>query len=179
MKRLALAGCVLAAAGALVACGDDAADPPATAAATSSDGVVTFDNLARDHTSDEMDYPQTPPVGGDHDPAWLNCNGVVYPDAVRDENAVHSLEHGAVWVTYDPDLPQDQVDALVDKVKGQPYTLMSPYPDQPAPVMATAWGVQLSVDMADDPALDEFLTTYRQGEQTPEPGAACDGGVMS
>ena len=177
MKRLAVLGLVLTTATLLAACGDGS--PAASPQSSADDGVVTFDGLSRDHTTDDVDYPQTPPVGGDHDAAWLDCNGVVYSEQVRDENAVHSMEHGAVWVTYDPALAQDQVDELVSKVEGEPYSLMSPYPGQPSPIMATAWGVQLSVDAADDPALDDFLTTYRQGEQTPEPGAPCDGGVMS
>ncbi len=34
---------------------------------------------------------------------WATCNGVVYTKAVRIENMVHTLEHGAVWIAYNPD----------------------------------------------------------------------------
>ena len=137
------------------------------------EGVREFSSLSRNHTADTVDYPQTPPVGGDHDPQWAACDGRVYDDAVRNENAVHSLEHGAVWISYQPGLDDSELDSLRDKVEGAPYTMMSPVADQSDPLMMTAWGAQLTVDGADDPRIDQFLAQYRQGPQTPEPGASC------
>jgi len=43
-------------------------------------------------------YDRNPPAGGAHNDVWLNCG--VYGRPVRNENAVHALEHGAVWITY-------------------------------------------------------------------------------
>jgi len=166
---------------ALTACGADepaAPTPTAQPDAVQLGEVVTFSDLTREHSEDDIDYPQAPPVGGDHDPAWLDCNGVVYDEPVRDENAVHSLEHGAVWITYQPDVDAGDLDELRAKVDGGQYIFMSPYADQNAPIMATAWGVQLAVASADDAALADFVQEYSQGPQTPEPGATCDGGVM-
>jgi hypothetical protein len=60
------------------------------------------------HTDGDVDYAQTPPVGGEHNPVWQNCG--FYQEPVRDETAVHSLEHGAVWITYSPDIPQDEIE---------------------------------------------------------------------
>lgn len=142
------------------------------------EGVQTFGDLTRDHTTDDVVYPQSPPVGGDHDPEWIDCTGTVYEQPLRKENAVHSLEHGAVWVTYTDAVSQADIDALAAKVDGQPYSFMSPYRDQESPITLTAWGVQLGLDSADDPRIDEFLTTYRAGPQTPEPGATCESGLM-
>lgn len=133
----------------------------------------TYD-VVRDHVTDPVNYEQTPPVGGPHFSAWQNCG--YYPSPVRNEHAVHSLEHGAVWITYHPDLPADQVATLRAKAE-QSYVLVSPYPDLPSPVVASAWGVQLPMESAADGALDAFLRQYRQGPQTPEPGAACTGGI--
>lgn len=136
------------------------------------DAVKTY-TVTRDHTTEKVTYEQSPPVGGDHYPTWLNCG--VYPEPVNPELAVHSLEHGAVWVTYRPDLPKDQVDKLTSEVPDT-YMVVSPYADLPAPVVASAWGVQLQLTGVDDPRLEEFIAKYRQGAQTPEPGAACTGG---
>jgi hypothetical protein len=122
-----------------------------------------------------VDYKQIPPVGGDHNPTWLNCG--VYDAPVHNENAVHSMEHGAVWITYQPDLPADQVTKLQDAAKGQSYVIVSPYDGLPAPVVASAWGYQLKLDSASDPRLEQFIRTFEQGPQTPEPGAACVGGT--
>ncbi|MGW5335226.1 DUF3105 domain-containing protein [Streptomyces bauhiniae] len=146
---------------------------------TGADGVRTWSGkLSRTHVSTKVTYPMHPPVGGNHDPVWLNCNGDVYQEPVRDENAVHALEHGAVWVTYTDRAKKADVDALAAKVKRTPYSLMSPYADQDAPLILSAWGHQVSVQSASDPEVDKFFAAYVQGDQTPEQGASCTGGVM-
>ena len=116
-----------------------------------------------------------PPVGGDHDPVVQNCG--FYAEPVRSENAVHSLEHGAVWLTYRPGLDDAQVATLRGLAEKNPYLLVSPFDQLASDVIATAWGVQLELDSAQDERLAPFLLRYLQGEQTPEPGAPCDGGV--
>jgi len=120
-------------------------------------------------------YPQTPPVGGDHSEQWQNCG--VYTEPVRSENAVHSLEHGAIWVTYRPDLAPDQVQALQSAVKTQPYGLLSPFPGLPAPVVATVWGTQLKLQSASDPQLANFIAKYADANRAPEPRGECTGGI--
>jgi len=137
--------------------------------------VQTFDKLSRDHTKSSVSYPQSPPVGGAHDPAWQNCG--FYTQPVRNENGVHSLEHGAVWITYQQNLAQDQIDKLRNLAQNQTYVLVSPYPDLPSPVVASAWGKQERLKGANDPNLGKFVQKYRQGPQTPEPGALCTGGI--
>lgn len=146
---------------------------------TGADGVKTWSGkLSRTHVTTKVSYPMHPPVGGNHNPVWLNCNGDVYTKAVPEENAVHSLEHGAVWVTYTDKAAKADVDALAAKVKKTPYSLMSPYQNQEAPLILSAWGHQVAVKSAKDPEVDKFFATYVQGQQTPEPGASCTGGVM-
>jgi len=80
-----------------------------------------------------------------------------------------------VWLTYRPGLAGGQVAKLVMLVKGNDHRMLSPYPGQPAPIMATAWGEQLSVTDAGDARLRRFAALYTQGPQDPEPGAACAG----
>jgi hypothetical protein len=145
---------------------------------TGADGVKTWKGtLSRNHVTKKVDYPTEPPVGGDHNQVWMNCNGDVYTKAINDMNAVHSLEHGAVWVTYNSKAKKADVDALAAKVKKTPYTLMSPDDEQADPIMLTAWGHQRTVAGASDPNVDAFFEKYVQGEQTPEPGAACTNGL--
>lgn len=145
---------------------------------TGSDGVKEWKGeLGREHVTRSVEYPAVPPVGGNHHQAWMNCNGDVYTEAVHNENAVHSMEHGAVWVTYDSRADRADVDALAAKVKKIPYTLMSPVEGQPDPIMMSAWGHQRAVSGADDPHVDAFFGKFVQGAQTPEPGAACAGGL--
>lgn len=145
---------------------------------TGSDGVKTWSTkLTQNHVTKSVKYPMEPPVGGDHNPVWQNCNGDVYDKAIKNENAVHSLEHGAVWVSYNSKASEADVKALAEKVKKTPYTLMSPVEDQKDPIMLSAWGHQRTVTSAKDPNVDKFFESYVQGEQTPEPGAACTNGV--
>ncbi|MFF4754875.1 DUF3105 domain-containing protein [Streptomyces sp. NPDC002514] len=145
---------------------------------TGKDGVRTWSGkLSRTHVTTSVKYPMQPPVGGNHNPVWLNCNGDVYTSPVKNENAVHALEHGAVWVTYTTAAKKADVDALAAKVKQTPYSLMSPFEDQAAPLMLSAWGHQVTVKNADDPMVAKFFSTYVQGDQTPEPGASCTGGT--
>ncbi len=69
------------------------------------------------------------------------------------------------------------MDKLAATVGKTPYTLMSPVKEQTGSIMLSAWGKQLTVDSADDPRVTQFFTKYVQGEQTPEPGAACTSGL--
>jgi hypothetical protein len=133
--------------------------------------------LTQNHVTKAVSYPMNPPVGGDHSQAWMTCDGSVYTKAIPNENAVHSLEHGAVWVTYNDKAADADVKTLADKVSKTPYTLMSPVEDQTGAIMLSAWGKQLTVEKASDPRVQQFLTKYVQGAQTPEPGAACTNGV--
>lgn len=146
-----------------------------TQTATALKGTQTFEVRSRFHTQGRVNYPQTPPVGGDHAPIWQNCG--FYNTPIQPEAAVHSLEHGAVWITYRPDLPAAQVTRLRDLARGQTFLLVSPFPGLPAPVVASAWGIQLRVQSTDDPRLPEFVRAYRLGPQTPELGAPCTRGV--
>lgn len=141
------------------------------------DGVVTVDDLSLQHREGRVDYEQHPPVGGDHAPVWQNCG--FYDSAVLSEQAVHSLEHGAVWVTFDPDLPADEVDRLRELAGDNGFLLVSPMVGLPSPVVASAWGVQLELPSADDRRLPAFVARYQQGPQTPEPGAPCSGGTSA
>jgi hypothetical protein len=139
---------------------------------------VETGELKRDHKDGPLDYGAVPPVGGTHNPRWLACD--VYDEPVPDEVAVHSLEHGAVWFTHAPDLPDDQVERLEGLAKqNREYVLVSPVERLAAPVVAVAWGVSLEVPDADDARLEAFLEQYAGGAQGGEPGAPCRGGGVS
>jgi hypothetical protein len=135
------------------------------------EGVETFENEST-HVEGVVDYEQTPPAGGPHNPAWLNCG--VYSEPVPDENAVHSLEHGALWVTYDPALSDSDVDALRAKLPST-YVILSPFDGLPSPIVLSGWNTQLEVDDVDDERITAFIEEYWQSENVPEPGAPCTG----
>ena len=129
------------------------------------DGVLKIEYPAGQHvdSTQRVAYDQTPPFGGPHDATWANCTGTVYADPIRTENAVHSLEHGAIWITYNPDLvDQDQIDSLAGRVNGKSYMLMSPYPGQSSPISLQSWGHRLEIDKADDDRIDQFITALKR-----------------
>jgi hypothetical protein len=138
--------------------------------------VQAFEGGVHVDPSVRVAYTFSPPIGGAHDYSWAACNGVVYPEAVRSENLVHSLEHGAVWIAYNPDqVTGDALTTLSAKVQNQPYTVMSPYPGLDQPISLQSWGHQLKLSDAGDPRIDQFIAALRVNQYThPEPGASCN-----
>ena len=97
------------------------------AAAKAIDGVIFKKEIKHTHVTSPVKYDASPPIGGNHSQVWADCSGTVYPKQIANENAVHPLEHGAVWITYRPGLSAASVATLAKLVTGQNYTLMSPY----------------------------------------------------
>lgn len=145
--------------------------PGAAQEAPPIDGIDVFEVDSFDHVEGTVDYPQDPPAGGLHNPVWQNCG--FYDELVSPERAVHSQEHGAVWITVRTDLAESDLDLLRRLAERNEYLLVSPYPGQEEPVVASAWGAQLRLDGAADPRLRAFIRFY--AGNGPELGAPCDG----
>jgi len=141
---------------------------------TEIEGVETFTNETL-HVEEPVDYPQSPPAGGAHNPAWLNCG--IYSEPQQNENAVHSLEHGAVWVTYDAaQVSGEELDALKAEIPSS-YAVLSPYEGLDSPIVLSAWNAQLKLDSADDERIPQFFEEYWRNQNVPEPTATCSGAI--
>jgi hypothetical protein len=139
-------------------------------------GVVVVPVSGRNHVNGHVDYPTSPPAGGNHNPVWQNCG--FYTVSLTNEYAVHSLEHGAVWITYTQSVAQATKDLLAAKAKTDPYLLVSLYPDNPTPIVVTAWARQLRMATYDDALVNQFISVYeKDGPTTPEVGSPCRGGI--
>jgi len=138
-------------------------------------GLQIFSRQERGHVEEDIAFSDLPPVGGEHRDIWQNCG--VYDEPIESAYAVHSMEHGAVWIAYQPELPEDEVLALQDRVRGDSFIILSPYPGLRSPVVVTAWQVQLELDNVDDGRISEFIEQHRVGPYTPERGATCSNGV--
>ncbi|MFM7088822.1 MAG: DUF3105 domain-containing protein [Candidatus Paceibacterota bacterium] len=134
-------------------------------------GTIKYSYTARDHQTGVVKYKEDPPVGGAHNPKWANCG--LYNEPVPEELAVHSLEHGAVWLTYKPDVVGAELDKMVKRLPIDSHILISPNPGQSSEFVLTAWNHQLILEGSDDPRVDDFLYAFLRGPQTPEPGAPC------
>ena len=141
-------------------------------ALTACTAALRFGSVG-DHSLRSVAAGETPPTGGRHAPVWQRCG--FYDTPVPTERAVHSIEHGAVWITYRPDLPSDQVQALRDLAQAEADTLVSAYPSLDALVVATVWGHQERLEAADLSRLQQFIRDFRNGPLAPERGGACDG----
>lgn len=141
-------------------------------------GIVIKDYKSGQHVqpTQRVAYDQSPPFGGPHDSFWADCDGIVYKSAVRTENMVHALEHGTVWIAYNPDkVKGTDLDTLKLKVQGKQFMMLSPYPGLDKAVSLQSWGHQLKVDSATDPRIDEFISALRTNQyEYPEVGASCD-----
>lgn len=138
------------------------------------EGVETFENVT-EHVDGTVEYEQNPPAGGPHNAVWLNCG--IYSQSVPNENAVHSLEHGAVWVTYDPDeVTGDELDTLKSHLPSS-YVILSPYEGLDSPIALSSWNHQLKLESADDERIGEFFEEYWRSQNVPEPNAACTGAL--
>lgn len=146
---------------------------PEAAAAKAISGVTYKIEPKHEHVNSTVKYDATPPIGGNHSAYFADCDGTVYSQPIASENAVHSLEHGAVWVTYREGLPASEVSKLAQDVTGQKYVLMSPYPDLKTKVSLQAWGYQLFVDSVTDPRIAQFVALANTSAITPEQGASC------
>lgn len=137
------------------------ADPPA--------GTETIEIGGAGHTSETVDYGIDPPVGGFHDPQWLTCGA--YDEPVRNENAVHALEHGAIWIAYQPELDAASIEDL-QRYARRAEVIVSPYPGLESPIVLSAWGRRLQLDSVDDAVIDQFYRAFRD-RTSPEPAASC------
>ncbi len=144
--------------------------------------------LSHAHVTGPVQYSVTPPVGGSHNAVWMNCG--VYDKPVPSERAVHNMEHGAVWITYQPSLPQSEVNQLRaffgrqsvltpgSGGAGSRYIDLTPYPGLPSPIVVSSWGFQLRLSSPADPRLQQFVSKFRVSQKySPEYGAPCTGGV--
>ena len=140
-------------------------------------GLQVSHGQGRQHVPGTVNYPNqatTPPDGGDHNALPQSCQ--IYTAAVANEHAVHSLEHGAVWVTYNPTTASAaDVTTLKALVNGNPDRLLSPYPGLKSPISLQAWGERVLVDKASDSRVKRFLDLFTKGPQTQEVSATCVG----
>jgi Protein of unknown function (DUF3105) len=139
--------------------------------------VRTFEYAnGQEHVTTPVTYTENPPVGGPHDPEWADCTGTVYDVDIRHENAVHSMEHGATWIAYDPDAVSDEdLSTLQELVDGRSGLMLSPYAGLGSPISLQSWNHQLSVDSATDERVEQYVDFMTfNADFYPEVGASCE-----
>lgn len=137
------------------------------------EAVETFDDMGTQHLAPgegTPEYNSNPPTSGPHADTPAACG--VYRQPVPDVSSLHSMEHGAIVVQYDPELSQDQITELEGigrDVGGE--IIVAPRPDNPAAVALTAWTKLLVLDEVDREVISAFAREF--GNRSPEAGAQC------
>tara|TARA_Y100001970_G_scaffold98110_1_gene123356 strand:+ start:6560 stop:7138 length:579 start_codon:yes stop_codon:yes gene_type:complete len=170
---MALLGVLSAAA--LISCSSGESEPIEISTEKMLEEVEYLVITSREHTDENVDYPTIPPAGGDHLGIWHTCG--IYKVELLDEAAVHSLEHGAVWVTYKPEIEKEEIIKLTTILSNRSKILLSPHSGQISPIVATAWGRRLEIESANDYRLNKFVDLFVDGEAAPEAGITCDRGI--
>ena len=139
--------------------------------------IVAKGKLSQDHKTTNLGYnlSKAIPMGGAHHPGWATCKA--YSTFVAAEYAIHSMEHGAIWIAYDSSLKSSEVKTLTAYTKNDPYLLLTPINKAPSPITVTAWGYQLKLEKASDSRIKDFINAYQNSKSTPELGAPCQGGI--
>jgi Protein of unknown function (DUF3105) len=159
--------------------GNSKADPayvrPELASVKKIAGVRYHQEPHHTHVEGSLKYDTTPPTGGNHSQYWADCTGTVYAQPIANENAVHMLEHGAIWITYNAnDVKGAQLDTLKKYVSGIDRMALSPYPNLKTPISLQAWNYQLFLTSATDPRITQFISALKYNSKTtPEYGATC------
>ena len=149
-------------------------DAPKSLPENPPQGIEVYPATTNRTVKGPIEYGREPPTNGNHNPVWQNCG--FYQQPIQDRHAVHSMDHGVVWITYRPDLPQRQIESLRPYGR-ENYVIVSPYPGQDSPVIATSWRVQLELNSSNDPRLEQFVNEFKISELAPLSGNRCTLGV--
>ena len=110
-----------------------------------------------------VNYPTIPPYGGPHDGTPLRCG--VYTEPARLENIVHSMEHGAVVLYYQPDLftPAEVAEArsaALALLNDNHPLIFTPNREIAQRMVLAAWGVLMPLQNFDAATLRAFVNEF-------------------
>lgn len=111
-------------------------------------------------------HNSNPPTSGDHyaqAPGWG-----VYKKEMPDLSAVHALEHGGIWISYQSTLSDEDVKALKKIVNSNAgAVIMSPRDTNPAPIAIASWGKLMYLEVPDTAKIQNFIDTNKNNTHEP------------
>jgi len=122
-----------------------------------------FQAQSRDHIAagaSHPDYNSNPPTGGWHYATPVQSG--IYDQQFQDEQLLHNLEHGHIWIAYQSDLPKDEIEKLADIAKSYgSKIIMTPRPNNPTPISVIAWEYLLNINTFDEQKINDFIGEHR------------------
>ena len=118
--------------------------------------------------SPRPDYNSSPPTSGDHYAQPANWG--VYEQPVADQQLVHNLEHGGIWISYrDPSDTElvSQLKSVADDFSLK--VIMTPRAQNDSRIAVAAWGRILKLENFDEDQIRGFISAFinRGPEQVP------------
>ena len=113
--------------------------------------------VSRDHINvgdPHEPYNSNPPTSGPHaGPLPWGFS----EQEVADEDAIHNLEHGGIWITF-KDLDQQSIDALREIARENSLSVVvSPRAANDSPVAVASWGRLMKLETVDFDSIVEFI----------------------
>lgn len=115
------------------------------------------------------------PTSGDHSSPlpWQ-----VYDQEIPDINIIHNMEHGGVYISYQPDLPADQI-AKIKELFSKPYSnvkftpnkaVVAPRDANDSPIIMSSWRRSMRLGSFDEAKMIDYY--LRNVGKSPEPTAS-------
>ncbi len=130
----------------------------------------SFPSLGGDHIAVGASHPaynSNPPTSGWHyaqEAAWG-----VHSEELSDEQVLHNLEHGGIWISY-TGIDQDTQTKIEDLVKRYPDKLIvTPRAKDDSKIAVASWGRLMKLDQYDEAKIVEFIAANKN--KSPEPTA--------
>lgn len=121
-----------------------------------------FDNLGQDHitqgSTEHPAYNSNPPTSGWHWPTPANWG--IYKSEVPDEQLIHNLEHGGIWISYKPDANPELVAQLEDFAKRYRKIIVEPRAQNDSPIALAAWTRLQKLDNYDEQTILKFIEAH-------------------
>ncbi len=131
---------------------------------------VSFANQGQQHIAVGASHPaynSNPPTSGWHyaqEATWG-----VHAQELPDEQVLHNLEHGGIWISY-TGIDQDTQAKIEDLAKKYPDKLIiTPRAKDDTKIVVASWTRLLKMDQYDETKIVEFISANKN--KSPEPNA--------
>jgi len=127
-----------------------------------------FENQGQTHIQPGASHPaynSNPPTSGWH---WVQpANWGIYEKPLVDEQAVHNLEHGGIWISYKDIDDQTKADLANIAKANSGSVIISPRGGNDAKIILASWTRLEKLDSYDETKVLEFIRNNKN--KSPEP----------